>query len=107
MAHVYLRKVGVTEAVDDKFVQYVVDEAPSKLMPAGGKSSSEKLRLLRGRVLLKKASAERAAVKEEKMLAGRRADELILSFIGAIEAEGGLKSEGESAAMDEDDASDA
>ena len=65
MAHGYLRKVGVAEAVDDKFVQYVVDEAPIKLMPAGGRSSSEKLRLLRGRVLLKKATADRAAVREK------------------------------------------
>ena len=40
------------------------------------------------------------------MFCGRRVDELILSFIGAIEAEGGLKSGGESVAMDENDASD-
>ena len=105
--HGYLRKTGTTEAVDDKFVQYVVEEAPIKLAPTGGRSASEKLRLLRGRILLKMACAERAAKKEKKRGGDRRVDELVRSFVDALEAEDGLMSEGDAAQADEIDHSDA
>lgn len=57
------------------------------LAPTGGKSASEKMRLLRGRILLKVASAARAARKERRMVVGRRADELVRSYVCAMEAE--------------------
>ena len=66
MAHGYLRKAGASEQVDDKFVKYVAVEPHAMLAPAGGKSASEKRRLLRGRILLKVASAERAARIEKR-----------------------------------------
>ena len=48
MAHGYLRKAVASETVDDKFVEYVADEARTLLTPVGGKSSSEKRRLSMG-----------------------------------------------------------
>ena len=69
MAHGYLRKVGGAEAVDDKFIPYLVDEVRMvELAPTGGKSANDKMRLLRGRVLLKVASAARALRKEKTLL---------------------------------------
>ena len=73
----------------------------------GGKSASDKRRLYRGRVLLKAASAVRREKKARKALSGREADELVKSFVDAIEAEGEPLGESEAAASDEADQSSA
>ena len=67
-AHGYLRKTGAVELVDDKFVEYVAEEARTMLAPTGGKSASDKRRLLQGRVLLKVASVVRREKKRESHL---------------------------------------
>ena len=87
MAHGYLRKAGASELVDDKFVKYVAVEPRAMLAPAGGISASEKRRLLRGRILLKVASAKRAARIEKREEANRSATTLVNSSILAVEAE--------------------
>ena len=74
--------------VDDKFIPYSVDEVREvELTPTGGKSASEKMRLFRGRILLKMSSAARAARKEKRMVDSRSVDELVRSFVLAVDAE--------------------
>ena len=102
--HGYLRKAGAVELVDDKFVEYVTDEARTLLVPIGGRSASDKRKLLRGRILLKAASAVRREKKARTSLTNRRADELAKSFVDAISAEGdpvGVSGEDACDAMDQ------
>ena len=64
-AHGYARKAGGAEVVDDKFIPYSVEEVGRvEAVASGGKSASEKMRLLRGRILLKVSIAAGAAKKE-------------------------------------------
>ena len=76
--------------MDDKFVPYVAEEIRvAEQSPTTGKTARDKLRLLRGRVLLKLASAARAAKIERRKEESRSAADLIESFIHAVEAESG------------------
>ena len=90
----YLRKTGGTEMVDDKFVPYVAEEVRVvEQVPSAGKSSKDKWRLMRGRVLLKMASAARAAKIERRNEESRKAADLVESFIRAVEEENELVDE--------------
>ena len=84
----YLRKVGSTEAVADKFVPYVAEEfrLMEQVQPAG-MTSKDKMRLRRGRVLLKMAVAASTARAEKRKEDNRKAAELVASFIRAVDAE--------------------
>ena len=63
--HGYARKAGGVEVVDDKFVPYSFDDVrTAKADTPGGKSASEKMRLLRGRVRFEEMRAAREARKE-------------------------------------------
>ena len=86
----YLRKTGGAEAVDDKFVPYMADEVRmTELAPTVGKTASEKMRLLRGRVLLKLSGAARAARIARRKEESRSAADLVESCVRAVEAENG------------------
>ena len=87
----YPRKTGSTEAVDEKFVPYVAEEfrQMEQVQPAG-KTSKDKMRLLRWRVLLKMAGAARTARVERRKEESRKAAELVASFIRAVEVENEL-----------------
>ena len=61
-----------------------------KQVPSAGKSSKDKWRLMRGRVLLKMASAARAAKIERRKEESRKAADLVESFIRAVEEENEL-----------------
>ena len=96
----YLRKAAGTEVVDDKFVPYVAEEMRmAELAPTIGKTAREKMRLLRGRVLLKLSCAARAAKIAKRKEVSRSAADLVESFIHAVEAEDGRVSEEAEAEM--------
>ena len=87
----YLRKTGSTEAVDDKFVPYAAEEFRLvEQVPPAGKTSIETMRLLRGRVLLKVAAAARTARVERRKEENRKAADLVVSFIRAVEVDNEL-----------------
>ena len=62
------------------------------------------MRLFRGRIRLKVSSAARAARKEKRMVDSRSADELVRSFVLAVEAEDEqISDEAKAAVVESDD----
>ena len=86
--HGYARRTSGKEVVDDKFVHYSFDDVQTiKEHTPGGRSASERMRLLRGRVKLREMRTAREARKERQKACKREAEDLVKSFIRAVEAE--------------------